>query len=155
MKQITKAHYDEISHDFPIHRGNVRWGNLLVLNAMLYVAENGGKWRSLPPSYGKWNSIYRRISRWAKAGVLERILATLRERRIATISVEMLALDSTFIKVHPDAHGALKKTAGSPSASPSADGTPSCTRSPRMTGSPSGRTSRVATATTRRRVARP
>ena len=62
--------------------------------------------------------------RWADKGVLERIFTALQEQRLITIRVECIGLDSTSIKVHPDAAGALKKTAHKPSENPEADGTP-------------------------------
>ncbi|WP_425597238.1 transposase, partial [Synergistes jonesii] len=29
-----------------------------LINAILYVTENGCKWRALPKSYGNWHTIY-------------------------------------------------------------------------------------------------
>jgi len=46
--------------------------NLQLLNALLYVAEQGCKWRSLPERYGNWHTIYTRMNRWSKGGVLAR-----------------------------------------------------------------------------------
>jgi transposase len=44
-----------------------------LINEILYMAEKGCKWRGLPKEYGKWNSVYRRVNRWTKLGVLERL----------------------------------------------------------------------------------
>ena len=52
--------------------------------------------------------IYIKANRWAKASVLERVFAALQKEQIIAVTVEVLALDSTSIKVHPDAHGAFK-----------------------------------------------
>ena len=68
--EITEAQYSKIEHCLPRQRGNVRLTNLQVLNAILYVAENGCKWRSLPKHFGRWHTVYTRMSRWAKKGVL-------------------------------------------------------------------------------------
>jgi len=111
MKRITKAQYDEISHCFPTHRGNVTLSNLQVLNALLYLAENGSKWRALPSEYGSWHTVYMRVSRWFKEGILARVFAELKARFGVELRVEVCALDSTTVKVHPDGAGALKKTA--------------------------------------------
>ena len=59
--------YQEIADCFPRQRGNVSMDNLSILNAFLYVAENGCKWRRLPSNYGNWHTVYTRINRWAKA----------------------------------------------------------------------------------------
>ena len=111
MKQITQAQYDEISHCFPRHRGNVTLSNLQILDALLYVAENGNKWRRLPREFGPWGTVYRRVCRWFKSGVLEDVFGELKARFGVELRVEVYALDSTTVKVHPDGAGALKKTA--------------------------------------------
>jgi transposase len=73
------------------------------------MAENGCKWRGLPKEYGKWNSVYRRVNRWAKLGVLERLFYALAKEQIAKVGVKLLALDST---VHPDGMQSIGKTRG-------------------------------------------
>jgi transposase len=87
----------------------VRIANLDVINAVLYVAENGCKWRALPERFGNWHTIYTRLRRWAAAGVLDRLFQALQEHRLIRIRVECVGLDSTSVKVHPDGTGARKK----------------------------------------------
>jgi transposase len=130
---ITTEEFKKIECLLPVQRGNVRHDNLTFLNAVLYVAENGCKWRALPKEFGNWNSIYMRANRWSKAGVLDRVFVALQKERIIGIRVEHLSLDSTSIKLHPDAHGSPKKTAGKPSAGPAEGGTQSFMWLPRMT----------------------
>ena len=89
--------------------------NLRLLNALLYVVEHGCKWRGLPKHFGNWHTIYTRMNRWSKAGVLDQVFARLQEEQILAIHIEHVCLDSTTIKVHPDGTGALKKTARKPS----------------------------------------
>jgi transposase len=55
-----------------VQRGNFKYDNPIFLNTILYVTENGCKWRSLSKEYGNWNSIYMRANRWSKAGVLDK-----------------------------------------------------------------------------------
>lgn len=134
--ELNESQYELISDCFPIQRGNVGVDNLQVLNALLYVVENGGKWRRLPEHFGNWHTIYTRVNRWAKKGVLARVFAALQSRRLVEIKVEAVSLDSTSIKVHPDGTGALKKTARRPSAEVAADGTPRFIWLPQMSGRP-------------------
>ena len=62
--EITAAQFAQIEHCLPLQRGNVSLSNLQVLNAILYVAEHGCKWRGLPKRLGNWHTIYTRMSRW-------------------------------------------------------------------------------------------
>lgn len=134
--QLTQAQYEKIAHCLPVQHGNVKLSNLQALNAMLYVVENGCKWRGLPKHLGNWHTIYTRMSRWTKAGVLDRVFAELQRRQIARIKIEAVSLDSTSIKVHPDGTGALKKAGPKPSASPEAGEIPRFIWLPRMTERP-------------------
>lgn len=130
--EITQAQFEQIEHCLPTQRGNVSMSNLTVLNAVLYVAEHGCKWRGLPKRFGNWHTIYTRMNRWSKAGVLDRVFEQLQRAQVVRIKIEAVSLDSTSIKVHPDGTGALKKTARKPSANPEAVGTPRFIWLPRM-----------------------
>lgn len=127
--EITKTQFERIADCLPKQRGNVSLTNLQVLNAILYVAENGCKWRGLPKRFGNWHTIYTRMSRWAKSGVLDRAFEQLQLAQIVQIKLEAVSLDSTSVKVHPDGTGAPKKTVLKLSASPVAAGTPKSTSS--------------------------
>ncbi len=130
--EITPAQFAAIEHCLPTQRGNVSMTNLQVVNAMLYVAEHGCKWRGLPKRFGNWHTIYTRMRRWERAGVLDKMFQELQREQVVRIRIEAVSLDSTSIKVHPDGTGALKKTALNPSGSPEADGTPRFIWLPRM-----------------------
>lgn len=135
--EITSEQYKKIASSLPLQRGNVRLSNLQVLNAILYVAEHGCKWRGLPKRFGNWHSIYVRMNRWAKSGVLDRVFEQLQLQQIVRIRIEAFSLDSTSVKVHPDGTGALKKTDPRPSENLAADGTPRFIWLPRMLERPS------------------
>ena len=130
--EITAEQFEKIKDSLPIQRGNVKLQNLQVVNAILYVAEQGCKWRGLPSRFGNWHSIYTRMNRWAKSGVLDRVFEKLQAEQIVRIKIEAFSLDSTSIKVHPDGTGALKKTGPKPSANRAVDGTPRFIWLPRM-----------------------
>ena len=107
--EITEAQYLRIEPSLPRQRGNVSLSNLQVLNALLYVAEHGCKWRGLPKRFGNWHTIYTRMNRWAKNGVLDRVFERLQREQIVRLKIESVQMDSTIVKVHPDGTGALKK----------------------------------------------
>src|ERR1700675_3436410 len=130
--ELNEAQYLKIEHCLPKQRGNVNHTNLRVLSAILYVAEHGCKWRGLPKRFGNWHTIYTRMNRWSKSGVLDRIFEQLQHAQIVRIKIEAVSLDSTVIKVHPDGTGALKKTALKPLASRAEGGLPRFIWLPRM-----------------------
>ncbi|WP_143969813.1 IS5 family transposase, partial [Tepidimonas fonticaldi] len=108
--ELTPAQFARIEDCLPRQRGNVSLDNLQVLNAILFVAENGCKWRALPKRFGNWHTIYTRMNRWAKAGVLDRVFERMQAEQLVRVRLEAVSLDSTIVKVHPDGTGARKKT---------------------------------------------
>ncbi len=130
--EITEAQLHRIESSLPRQRGNVRVTNLQFLNALLFVAEQGCKWRGLPKRFGPWHTIYTRMNRWSKNGVLDQIFEQLQREQVVRIKIEAVKMDSTIVNVHPDGTGAVKKTAPKPSASPAEDGPPRFIWLPRM-----------------------
>jgi len=132
--QLTREQYERVARCFPKPRGTLRYSNLEVLNAILYIAENGAKWRRLPEHYGNWHTIYTRMRGWAEAGVLARVFAALQQEQIIEMKIQAGSLDSTSVKVHPDGTGARKKTARNPSVDPGEDSRPRFIWLPAMSG---------------------
>ncbi len=109
MKKFSRVDFAKIKHLMPKTRKPPVVSNYRFLSALLYIVENGCKWRALPNKYGNWHTIYMRFNRWSKNGTIKRILQELQSMNIIDNRTDLLCIDSTFIKVHPDAAGALKK----------------------------------------------
>ena len=107
--QLTEEQYERIASLMPVQRGNVRFSNLQAINAIPYVAEHGCKWRGLPSRFGRWHTIYTRMNRWSKSGVLDRVFEHIQKEQLVRIRPEVVSMDSTIVKVHPDGTGARKK----------------------------------------------
>lgn len=129
---LSQEQFERIEGLLPVQRGHVAIANRQLLNAVLYVVENGCKWRGLPASFGRWHTVYTRLRRWQRNGVLERVFGALQEQQLLRVSLEVLSLDSTSVKVHPDGTGALKKTVRRRSAARAAAAPPSFIWLPRM-----------------------
>ena len=114
--RISEEQFEKIRHILPVQRGNVTIRNLVFINALLYICENGCKWRRLPKEYGNWHVIYKRFNRWVKAGIIAKLFQELHVEGIAEFGLLVRLMDSMTAPVHPDACGALKKTANSLSA---------------------------------------
>jgi transposase len=130
--EISETQFHRIASSLRRQRGNVKVTNLQFLNALLFVAEQGCRWRGLPKRFGPWHTIYTRMDRWSKNGVLDQIFEQLQREQIVHIKIEAVKMDSTIVKVHPDGTGALKKTDPKPSESPAAVGPPRFIWLPRM-----------------------
>ena len=87
----------------------MRVPNLQVLNAILYVAKHGCKWRGLPSRFGPGHTIYSRMNRWSKSDVLKRVFESIQKKQLIQIKPEVMSMDSTIMKVHPDGTGARKE----------------------------------------------
>ena len=73
--------------------------NRQFVNGVLWVLRSGAHWHDLPERYGKWKTVHTRFSRWAKAGVWERMFeALIRDR-----DNHYLMLDTTLVRAHQQA----------------------------------------------------
>ncbi len=79
----------------------------VFLGAVLWIVRTGAPWRDLPQAFGNWSSSYRRFRRWALAGRWEALRRSLRRT-----PPELVLIDSTIVKAHPQAAGARRKTGG-------------------------------------------
>jgi transposase len=107
--KLSQEQREKIIRLFPKQRGNVKVDNTRFLDALIYICENGCKWRALPESFGPWHTIYVRVNRWAKAGVLKRVFHALQEEQITNREITVVSLDPSSVKAHPEGTGALKK----------------------------------------------
>lgn len=109
--------------------------NLQVVNAMLYIAEHGCKWRRLPKRFGNWHTVYTRMRRWAKSGVLDRVFEELQREQLVRIRIEAVSLDVDGVQTRHDGMDALTK-GGRQLGAPAANGVPKLVWSPRMLARP-------------------
>ena len=59
------------------------------------MAEHGFKWRGLPKRLGHWNTIHTRMSRWATAGLLDRVFEEMQKAQIVHVKIEAVSRAAT------------------------------------------------------------
>ena len=102
-------------------RGARRVDDRRVISGVVYMLKRGAPWRSCPPEYGPYTTVYNRFLRWSKQGVWEDVFYALSGQSgvIGTGSI-----DSTSVKAHRSAAGAKGGPSRTPSDDHAADGRP-------------------------------
>ncbi|OJU60159.1 MAG: IS5 family transposase [Altererythrobacter sp. 66-12] len=73
--------------------------NRLFVNGVLWVLRSGARWSDLPERYGKYKTVHKRFTRWARGGVWERVFTLLARDR----DNEYLMVDSSIVHAHAQA----------------------------------------------------
>jgi transposase len=90
------------------NRGPPR-NNRRFLDALLWMARSGGRWRDLPAErFGPYQTVKRRYYRWAENGALDRLF----EAASGEPDLEMPMFDATIIRTHIHAAGDRRKRGG-------------------------------------------
>ena len=100
--ELTQAQWERIAPMLPgkaSDPGRTGGDNRLFVNGCLWVLRSGAHWRDLPERYGKWKTLHKRFTRWAKAGVWDEVFASLTKDR----DNRYLMLDSTLVRAHQQA----------------------------------------------------
>ena len=86
-------------------RRGPRTNNRRFVEALIWMARSGGRWRDLPERYGDYQTVKRRYYRWIEMGVLEKLFAAMSEQA----DLDWVSVDSTSIRAQPQAAGARRK----------------------------------------------
>lgn len=86
-------------------RRGPRSNNRRFIDALLWMARSGARWRDLPERFGPYQTAKRRYYRWIENGVIETIFSALAKEA----DFEWLQIDTTIIRAHKHAAGAPLK----------------------------------------------
>jgi transposase len=81
-----------------------------ILDGLLWLLRTGAPWRDLPERYGPWRTIASRFYRWRRAGLWDRLLATVQQQGDAAGHLDWTThyVDGTIVRAHQHAAGAKK-----------------------------------------------
>lgn len=85
-----------------------RSNNRRFMDAVLWMARAGARWRDLPERFGRPGTVKQRYYDWIERGVFEDIFAAL----ATEADLEWLSIDSTIVRAHQHAAGARRKKGG-------------------------------------------
>ena len=100
--ELSEAQWRRICEVLPGKAGDPeRSGadNRLFVDGVLWVLRSGARWSDLPERYGKWKSLHKRFTRWAKNGVWGRVFESL----TGDPDNQYLMLDTTLVRAHQQA----------------------------------------------------
>ena len=99
---LNEEQWERIAPELPGKDGDsgaTARDNRLFVNGVLWVLRSGAHWQDIPERYGKWKTLHKRFTRWAKAGVWEKVFASL----TGDPNNQYLMLDTTLVRVHQQA----------------------------------------------------
>lgn len=85
-----------------------RTNNRLFIDALLWMARSGGRWRDLPERFGDYRTVKRRYYDWVERGVLSDIFRALSRQ----LDQKWISVDATIVRAHQHAAGAPTKKGG-------------------------------------------
>jgi transposase len=103
---LSEAQMRRIEPYFPLSHGVPRVDNRRVISGIIFVIRNGLRWRDAPAEYGPSKTIYNRLIRWSRMGVLNKIFAGLAAKGGKP---DQLMIDAAHLKAHRTAASLLKK----------------------------------------------
>ncbi len=113
---LSDAQYARLEPLLPPPGNHLKIPHRQVLDAWLYVYYQDCTWSGLPREFGNWHTIYVRLNRWAKAGVLERVVQALQQELLVESDADTLSLDSTTTTVRSTAAATRLNTSSAASS---------------------------------------
>ncbi len=77
--ELSDAQWERIAYLLPGKpgdRGRTGLDNRQFINGVLWILRSGAWWQGLPERYGKWKTVHKRFTRWARAGAWEKVFAS-------------------------------------------------------------------------------
>lgn len=109
--RLTDAQWEQLAPLMPggcKGKRGPRTNNRLFMDALLWMARSGARWRDLPERFGDYRTVKRRYYDWVERGVLASLFKALSHDG----DFEWLCVDATVIRAHQHASGARRQKGG-------------------------------------------
>src|SRR5438034_10806668 len=72
--QLADGQWEQIRDLLPSNgqRGGQWKDHRLLIDGILWVLSDGGRWRNLPERFGPWQTVYDRFRKWCRTGLCDR-----------------------------------------------------------------------------------
>jgi transposase len=111
--RLSDAQWEKIRSLLPDNggRGGQWLDHRMMIDAILWVLSDGGRWRNVPERFGPWQTVYDRFRKWTREGLWDKILVHLQARKFNSeeIDWELFAIDGSNVRAHQSAAGASQK----------------------------------------------
>ena len=93
------------------NRGGQWKDHRLIVDGILWILSDGGRWRNLPERFGPWQTVYDRFRKWTRQGLWDQLLESLRAIKQDTgeIDFRLFYIDGSVVRAHQSAAGATQK----------------------------------------------
>lgn len=102
FSELTDSQWEFIKILLEGHRPRKHYLRV-ILNAILFIARTGLRWRNLDSKYPAWESVYSYFRKWTKSGLWDELLSRLvKHQRLSQGQTELpdcVATDSQSVKV--------------------------------------------------------
>ena len=101
-RQVSDGQWQQIEGFLPgrpVSVGVTAKNNRRFVDGVLRVLCSGAEWKDLPEEYGKWKSVHKRHTRWAKSGIWKKVFQVL----LDDPDNRHVMIDSTVVRTHQQA----------------------------------------------------
>lgn len=82
-----------------------------MIDGILWVLSDGGRWRNVPDRFGPWQTVYDHFRTWTRHGIWDQMLEAMRaiKQETGEIDFRLFAIDGSVIRAHQAAAGTSPK----------------------------------------------
>ena len=100
--QISDEQWAQLEGMLPGRPGSVgvtAKDNRRFIDSVLWVLRSGAEWQDLPEECGKWKTVHKRYTRWARSGIWKKVFQVL----LDDPDNRYVMIDSTVVRTHQQA----------------------------------------------------